>query len=1020
MLRNLFRRKPRLDHADPAVRLAALAARPDDDQDTFEAAFREDLDRDVRLAALARLDRPEAMADALDDPDMREHAARRILGMPGDIPPALREHAYLAGMELAGARDAAVAVAAAGRLGDSDAVVGSLLANPSAHIRVAVAQTVWRPETLLAIERATRGRDKTLYRLVHERLAERRTALAARGEQDRLGARLHESAAQIADDDPHYDAKRDAVEREWSDLEAERSATDERLARFGDASSAAARAAALPPRRPEPEPPSEPEPEAGASAGEGTPVDEGASGEAAASAGDAAQPDAAAGDERADTLESLRELVHRADALAADPGPEAAAALRQELSELLPETSPRDDPAPGDAGAGDALPPVNLASFELGWEDEDADPDPADAAAEEAADRDGDESDDSGNGETEARERELRRLTARAVERIEALERAVALAPESAKALDGDLQPVAEDQAWDEAARRLQGAQERRRALRALRRNYGWPRSMPRPAALEALAPALERAEAVIDSGRRRLQALEEVVAGRLSEFESAVDGGIVHDAEEHERTARDLVAFLPREAAREPQQRLGNLSARLRDLRGWRTFAEAPKREALCERMEALAEEPLEAPVQADEVRSLRAQWNELGPVASRRDRNLLGRFDSAAEKAFEPCRAHFAAQAERRSFNLEQRRAIVEVLEDYVDNRRWEGGDWFGVERVLRTARSEWRSYYPVDRRGGRDVEARFNELTGAVHDVLKGQWDANTERLEGIIAEAASVRQSDDHVGDRIESLKRLQQRWKDTGPVPRRVSQRLWRRFRDECDPVFEERETRREERAEHFRQVADDVDAVLAELKGLAGDDALDRAALTAVRERVAALTPLPRRMQRSVDNALSAAARSLARREAEGERQAELDWLSRLEELDRAFEPAARTDGLDAWRESAGDLAEMFAERLDGDGEEAEDPHQLTVAAEIEAEAPSPEADQNLRLALQIERINGDLGGVAKGAAGGRGAAGGKAAATDCRSLARRWCSAPSAGDEELRRRFFAALRTLVDSGGRR
>ena len=630
----------------------------------------------------------------------------------------------------------------------------------------------------------------------------------------------------------------------------------------------------------------------------------------------------------------------RADALAADPGLDAAAAasMRQELAQLLPEASPdaaeRGDSADEGAVAGDLAPPVNLASFELGQEDETGDPDLSDARGAAGAPVDpGDETEQPVDTEAFEHERELRELAARAAERVDALGRAVALAPESATALEGDLEPVGEDETWDEAARRLQAAQERRRELRALRRRYDWPRSMPRPAALDALVPSLERVEAVIDSGRRRLRALEDVVGARLAEFESAVNDGLVHDAEEHERAARELAAFLPRDAAREPQQRLGNLSARLRDLRGWRTFAEAPKREALCERMEVLAEQPLEAPAQADEVRSLRTQWNELGPVSSRRDRNLLGRFDVAAEKAFEPCRAHFAAQAERRSFNLEQRRAIVQLLEDYVDNRRWEGGDWFGVERVLRTARSEWRGFYPVDRRAGRDVETRFNELTGTVHGVLKAQWDANTERLEGIIGEAASVRQSDAHMGDRIDALKRLQQRWKDTGPVPRRVSQRLWRRFRDECDPVFEERESAREQRAEHFRQVADDVDALLAELKGLAGDDAFDRAALTAIRERAAALAPLPQRMQRSVESALSDAARSLARRKAQGERRTELDWLNRVEDLDRGFEAAARADGLDAWRESAGDLAELFAERFDSEGEETEDPHQLTVAA---------------------------------------------------------------------------------------
>ena len=115
----------------------------------------------------------------------------------------------------------------------------------------------------------------------------------------------------------------------------------------------------------------------------------------------------------------------------------------------------------------------------------------------------------------------------------------------------------------------------------------------------------------------------------------------------------------------------------------------------------------------------------------------------------------------------------------------------------------------------------------------------------------------------------------------------------------------------------------------------------------------------------------------------------------------RAFAEAAAGDELEAWRDAAGEFASLFAARFEDEADEVDDdPHQLTVVSEIEAETPSPEADQNLRLALSIERLNGDLSGERD--------------AMDHRSLALRWCAAPATAEHELRARFFGALRSMV------
>ncbi len=950
ILRNLFKRKPRLDHAEASVRLAAVEALGDD-QAVLGRMFRDDDSREVRLAALARLTDASAIAAGLDDPSTQADAARRLLALTDDLPSDLRAHVAVARIELSEAQDESVAAAAAARIDDPEQRLAALLKNPSTRIRASVVDDVWDVDLLAVVERASRGRDKGLYRLARERIAEQRKGQAKRQDEQAELQRLCAAAEQVANDDPHYDAKRDAIEHEWQQLLQAVKSTDANLARFGTATrDLESLQGGLPERRaqaPEEPPPmreAEPEAPADTETPEPTPA------------------------ERVQALIARADQIVVHDALTTD----AVASLAEELEALRDaRTGPEAEPAP------DATEP------------------PTEAGVEEAV------------AVADAESPEVAALTRKAGQRIAALQRALELQPSAVELAAQSFPEQAQDETWQSISEWLGAARDLRRDARALQRRYGWPKDMPKPAPLDGLATVLAQANTAIEIAGQRLQALAKEVADILGKFETAIGEGAVREAIDHERTARDLVPFVPRDRARSLQAQLGSLSTRLRELRDWRTFAESPKREGLCERMEELAGKPLAPQPQADEVKSLRAQWNELGRVASRRDQELQRRFDEAAERAFEPCRAHFAELFERRAYNLEQRRTIVDVLEDYVASEQWRSSDWTGVERVLRTARSEWRGYYPVDRRAGRKVEARFNELTATIHDHLKSQWDANSAQLESIVAQAAAARASEAPLPERIEVLKSLQQQWKEAGPVPRRVSQRLWRQFRDECDPVFAEREAAREDRAEQFRKTTGEAEALIDELRALVDSTSpLDEREVADLRARTAATGNLPRRLLRRLDEAVADVEHALSAQRAASKRESELAWLARVEEVDRAFAEAAANDQLEAWREAAGEYASLFAARFeDEDDEEDEDPHQLAVVSEIEAETASPEADQNLRLALSIERLNGDLSGE-------------RNASADHRSLALRWCAAPATAEEALRKRFFEALRTLVAGHG--
>jgi DNA repair protein SbcC/Rad50 len=532
------------------------------------------------------------------------------------------------------------------------------------------------------------------------------------------------------------------------------------------------------------------------------------------------------------------------------------------------------------------------------------------------------------------------------------------------------------------AAAFWQAVEERRRLVRRLeqgRQRAGWPAWAPPVPEYRALLDAEERLRADVAAAQRQLDERLQALDRAIRELTDAIDGGHLVPAREALARAHTAHDAIPPAAARQLSPRLGQQAARLAELKDWQTFATTPKREALVDAMAALAREPLAPPAQADRIKALRREWQALGPVTQARDGRLADRFNTEADAAFEPCRAYFAEQAERRRANLGERERICDQLEGYLDDTDWAHADMQAAERIMRAAREEWRAFHPVERTRGKAVEARFEALQDRLHDKVKAEWERNVRTREALVAEAgALLDEASLPVAEKIERIKTLQHRWRDVGITPHGPNQRLWRQFRQACDAVFAARDQSRQqadaERAALIDEVRGALDAFAERLQSLAPEQASE-ADLRAFRTQVEALERLPAAQRRDL-----AARRGdlLERYRAllDGQRQARA--RARLDELER-----------DDATSGGGPAADFAALR------------RLTVRAEIAAGLPSPVEDERLRLEVQVERLRDGFSG------------GGDSERAE--ALLARWqgLGSKDAAAQPLRQRFFAALRLL-------
>ncbi len=533
-----------------------------------------------------------------------------------------------------------------------------------------------------------------------------------------------------------------------------------------------------------------------------------------------------------------------------------------------------------------------------------------------------------------------------------------------------------------------------RKAIKALR----WPDDSTPPAKVDAITTALARCEAEIQTLNAALEGHKKTFNAALERAETALEADQYQPAINAIKEARALFRHLNFEKAdrTDAERKLTALSSRISELKDWQTFATHPKRDALIEEVRVLAAEPQEPPTQASRLKSLREQWRGLGRPSSKEEWSLQEKFDALAEEAYQPCIEYFAEQERQRAENLERRTELCAQLKSYIEGTEWEQADIKAAESIMRTARDEWRRHHPCERKALKPVEAQFEALQARLHAHIKNAWDGNIQRKKDIIDETKALLEQP--LDTQVAGAKRLQAAWRDVGPTPRGVDQRLWKEFRAVCDQVFANRNADQErervaqegalatltgaiEQLEHAIQACRDGTNTASQQDFRALNEGIERAN-----------ADLPMRQPKEIERRTEAARREyrdLLQQSKQAAVTAEIDQWERWEAEVSHVEHAEAAPTTNAPHP-------VFESRLAGAGPSDVDLVRLVLIAEIAADLQS-ESHQSERMALQIEMMN----------------QGQREVEATWQELVAEWCAAPKTDHDAaaLSERFFRAIR---------
>ena len=243
----------------------------------------------------------------------------------------------------------------------------------------------------------------------------------------------------------------------------------------------------------------------------------------------------------------------------------------------------------------------------------------------------------------------------------------------------------------------------------------------------------------------------------------------------------------------------------------------------ALCEKAEELIVESSITKA-FKELQDLRAQWKEIGPVPAEQNEEIWQRFCNAANQIDERRREYYEQRKEEFDNNLLAKQALIEKAEVLTAQHPETTRQWNDLTSALDELLKVWKTIGPVPREANEEIWTKFKGMIDRHYAEKKEHFagvrdeqETNYQKKVELCLKAEAIAQRDDWK-KATEELLQLQQEWKEIGAVSRKVSDKVWQRFRGACDQFFARKgEFFKERRSSESENLAK-KEAILAELK----------------------------------------------------------------------------------------------------------------------------------------------------------------------------------------------------------
>jgi len=213
-----------------------------------------------------------------------------------------------------------------------------------------------------------------------------------------------------------------------------------------------------------------------------------------------------------------------------------------------------------------------------------------------------------------------------------------------------------------------------------------------------------------------------------------------------------------------------------------------------LCEKAEELL---LESSIirSFKQLQKYHNEWKEIGPVPQDKKDEIWERVKGATDKINKRRKEHYEQLQGDQEKNYEAKKALCDKAEGIVAKEIDNIKDWQKATDQINELLNIWKTVGRAPKEQNNEIWDRFKTYLDTFFSAKKEYYSNLKEQqvenynLKLDLCQQAEAIKTRTNWKKTTEDMINLQKEWKNIGPVPRKHSDKIWKRFRSACDEFF---------------------------------------------------------------------------------------------------------------------------------------------------------------------------------------------------------------------------------------
>lgn len=225
--------------------------------------------------------------------------------------------------------------------------------------------------------------------------------------------------------------------------------------------------------------------------------------------------------------------------------------------------------------------------------------------------------------------------------------------------------------------------------------------------------------------------------------------------------------------------------------------------------------------------LKKFQEEWRTIGPVPKESNEDIWNRFKTECDKIFEMIKALQADRERKREENLVAKKELLAKALQYANFNSTRIKEWMENTTIVNQLMEDWRKIGQVPLKVSDEI---WNEFRSARNQFfsnknvffknLQAERDTNLKAKNELCEKAEAIAEMPLDWNKQTDELKRMQEQWKKIGPVPEKISDVIWKRFRTACDTFFEKKAQHFASQVEEQKQNLETKKQLIAKLEEL--------------------------------------------------------------------------------------------------------------------------------------------------------------------------------------------------------